>query len=303
MTLHSRRDFCKTTSRAALALVASQAAVLRAAPFGLPVGLQLYSVRQDLAKNYQDTLDQVASLGYQEVEAAGFYDHSPAEVRKALNDAGLQCPSAHYSYGPMTTQLDQIITFCGELGLKYIVCSTPGFKDPERVKNLPRAQMGSAYTADDWKFNAEQFNRMGEKIKAAGMNFAYHNHTVEFHPDSDGAIPFDTLVRLTDPAKVSFEMDCGWVLIGGGNPADYLKKYPNRISMLHVKDFKADKPLTTGKPPEPTELGQGVMDYHPIFQAASKANIKHCFVEQEGYDMPQNESLKIDADYMKKLSA
>jgi sugar phosphate isomerase/epimerase len=303
MLTHSRRDFLKASSAVALTAAATQSSFLHATPFGLPIGIQVYSVHEQAAKDFAGTLAMLASCGYQEVEAAGFYNHSAAEVNKALKDAGLKCPSAHYGFPQVTTQLDQIIAFGHEIGLKYIVCSTPGYKDPERVKALPRAQQRDAFILDDWKFNAEKFNAIGEKVKAAGMNFAYHNHVNEFHADAAGNVPFDVLLKETDPAKVSFEMDCGWVLVGGAKPVDYLKRYPTRFCMLHVKDFVSDKPNADGKPPEPTELGKGVMDYHPIFQAAAKGQIKHVFVEQEGYDMPVEQSLKMDADYIKKFSA
>jgi sugar phosphate isomerase/epimerase len=118
----------------------------------------------------------------------------------------------------------------------------------------------------------------------------------------DGVIPFDELIRLTDPSLVTFEMDCGWVMVGGGNPVEYLKRYPTRISMLHIKDFKpTSKPASVVDPPPPAELGRGTLDFHPIFQVAKNANIKHYFVEQEGYDMPVFDALKIDADYMKGI--
>jgi sugar phosphate isomerase/epimerase len=116
-------------------------------------------------------------------------------------------------------------------------------------------------------------------------------------------VPYDELLRLTDPAHVTMEMDCGWVTVGGANPIDYLRKYPTRISMLHVKDFKgitADSSITNV--PTIVELGQGSIDYRPIFEEAAKAGVvKHCFVEQEGYNVPPMEGLKIDADYMHKL--
>src|ERR1700710_2035295 len=128
----SRRDFLKTSSAAALGVAAAtQSRMLHASPFGLPVGLQLFSVRDVAAKDFNEALAMVASLGYQEVEAAGFYNHSAAEVKKALKDNGLICPSAHYNFQAMSTQTDQIIAYAGELGLKYIVCSTVGFKDAE----------------------------------------------------------------------------------------------------------------------------------------------------------------------------
>jgi sugar phosphate isomerase/epimerase len=298
----TRRSFMKTTSVAAMAAVISQSTLLRASPFGLPIGLQLFSVREMLAKDFPGTLKLLSTLGYQEVEAAGFYDHSPEDVKQALKNAGLTCPSAHYNFNQMTTQTDQIIAFGHAIGLKYIVCSTPGIKNPERIKSIPARERQNAYKLEDWQWNADQFNQLGTKVKAAGMSFAYHNHTNEMKPTSEGKIPLDVMIEMTDPAKVSFEMDAGWVMMGGKDPVEYLKRYPTRFCMMHVKDFKDSKPTPDGQPAAATELGRGVMDYRPIFKAADKAYIKHLFVEQEGYDMPVNESLRVDAEYMKKLS-
>ena len=134
------------------------------------------------------------------------------------------------------------------------------------------------------------------------MKFGYHNHTMEFGKQ-DGVIPLDEMIRLTDPELVTFELDCGWVIVGGANPVDYLQRYPSRISMLHVKDFKhVDKPASAMEPPPAAELGKGTLDYRSVFEAAKKATIKHYFIEQEAYDIPPLEALKIDADYMKKLT-
>lgn len=304
MSSFTRRSFLQTAS----ATVVSGAALLRssrllASPFGLPIGLQLYSVRELLAKDYEGTLKQVAAAGYQEVEAAGFFNHTPQQVKQAMREAGLRCGSAHYSYTDLNRDLDSTIAFNKELEGRYIICSFPGFKNPDRVKGKSFADQVQSFTVEDYRWNAEQFNRIGAKVKAAGMQFGYHNHTMEFHAQ-DGVVPYDELMRLTNPALVTFEMDCGWVVVGGGNPVELLKRYPTRISMLHVKDFKrTSKPASVAAPPPPAELGQGIIDYGPIFAAARKNNIKHYFVEQEGYDMPVFEALKIDADYMKSLNA
>jgi sugar phosphate isomerase/epimerase len=132
------------------------------------------------------------------------------------------------------------------------------------------------------------------------MRFAYHNHVGEFRAEN-GVVFYDELLRLTDPAKVSMEMDCGWVVVAGKNPVDYLTRYPTRFSMLHVKDFKMNGSAPTSEP-HSTELGRGSIDYRAIFIAAKKASIEHAFVEQEDFDMPPMEALKIDADYMKALT-
>jgi sugar phosphate isomerase/epimerase len=275
---------------------------LMASPLGLPIGLQLYSIREMLAKDYEGTLKQVAALGYQEVEAAGFFDHTAPQVKNAMQAAGLRCVSAHYSFANLSKDFDKIVEFNNALGAHYIICSFPGFKDPSRVKDMSFPKQVESFTMDDYRWNADQFNRFGEKVKAAGIKFGYHNHTMEFSR-KDGVVPFDELLRLTDPELVTIEMDCGWVVVGGADPVDYLRRYPSRISMLHVKDFKhSDKPASVTAPPPAAQLGQGTLDYRPVFEAARKAKIAHYFVEQEGYDIPPMEALKIDANYMKKLT-
>jgi sugar phosphate isomerase/epimerase len=113
---------------------------------------------------------------------------------------------------------------------------------------------------------------------------------------------YDELMRRTDPAKVWMELDCGWAVVAGKNPADYLIRYPTRISMLHVKDFKMTATSSPSSPPPSTEMGHGTIDYHPIFEAARKGHIEHAFVEQEEFDMAQMEALKIDAEYMRGLT-
>jgi sugar phosphate isomerase/epimerase len=262
----------------------------------VPLGLQLYSVRQLLPQDYAGTLKQIGGLGYKEVESAGYYNHSAAQVKQAMSDAGLHLVSAHYSSDDLHKQLDQILSFSKELGISYIICSYPGHKNPAEAKGQ------DTFTLEDWRWNAEEFNSIGKKTKAAGIQFGYHNHTMEFKA-IDGVIPYVELLRLTDPAYVTMEMDCGWVTVAGANPIEYLRKYPKRISMLHVKDFKnitADSSIRNV--PTIVELGQGSIDYRPIFAEAAKAGVvKHCFVEQEGYNVPQMEGLKIDADYMHKL--
>jgi sugar phosphate isomerase/epimerase len=290
MALSTRRQFLQTSAAvSACALMATHRGL--ASPFGLPLGLELYSVRDELPKDYAGTLKKVAALGYREVEAAGFYGHSAAEVKAAMAGAGLHCVSAHYSMDLLSKTLDEIIAFHKVLGAEYILCSYPGHKTP------PAKGGEHTFSLEDWHWNAEQFNRFGAKVKAAGFRFGYHNHTPEFVV-VDGVTPYDELMKLTDPALVTFEMDCGWVIVGGGDPVALLHKYPSRISLLHVKDFQPDV-----TPPHAAQLGHGRIDYGPIFKAAKKGAIKHYFVEQEQYDIPWQEALKIDADYLKAFKA
>jgi sugar phosphate isomerase/epimerase len=299
----SRRNFLKAASASvAVAAACADAPWLVANPLGLPLGLQLYSVRDLLPKDYEGTLRQLSAIGYREVEAAGFFGRSASDVKQAMEQAGLHCVSAHYGYADLAPHLDDVIEYGKALGLEYIICASPGLPEGSRAKSADNKVAREAMTLDDWRWNAEQFNKMGERVNAAGIKFGYHNHTAEFRA-ANGVVMYDELLRLTDPAKVTMEMDCGWVIVGGKNPVDYLKRYPTRISMLHVKDFKlSGAPGSDTAPPPSAELGQGSIDYRPIFVAAKKANIKHAFIEQEQYDMPPMEALKIDAEYWKALT-
>jgi len=294
--MHSRREFLKTGSAA---LIYGSAMLrgreLNAEPLGLPLGLQLYSVRELLPNDFEGTLKKIGALGYKQVEAAGFYNKSASQVKQAMQAAGLQCVSAHYPLPALQSKFDEILAFNKELGVHYLVCSSPGFQHP--AAGAQQKGMPHSLTLADWRWNAEQFNQIGEKVNAAGLKFGYHNHYMELHK-TGGVVPLDELIRLTDPAKVTFEMDCGWVMVGGGNPVNFLHRHPTRISMLHIKDFKQLNP------PKVCELGQGIIHYGPIFQAAAKAgHIKHMFVEQEEFDMPPFQALKVDADYMKKFKS
>jgi sugar phosphate isomerase/epimerase len=281
--LNRRRFLGLTAGLAAETIVATRFA--RAYPLGLPLGVQLYSVRTMLPKDYLGTLKQIAALGYTEVEAAGFYDHPVEEVKTAMQTAGLRCVSSHYPLGQLKPQVDSILDFAKTLGVGYIVCSSP-MHQQEGAGHTP-------LTLDDWRWNADQFNQIATKVKAAGMSFAYHNHVAEFTA-IDGTLPWEELVKHTDPKLVGFEMDCGWVEVAGADPVVYLEKYPTRVVMLHVKDFKDKKPPSV-------PLGEGVIDYAPIFKAAKHARIRHIFVEQEESPTTMMESLAIDVKYMQKF--
>jgi sugar phosphate isomerase/epimerase len=294
----SRRKFLRNVSAAtAYTAVSLRSSVSYAEPLGLPLGLQLYSVREQLAKDYEGTLAQVGSAGYREVEAAGFYQRSAADVKHAMQKANLRCVSAHFPFADLHARYDEILTYSKELGLEYLICSSPGFKTPASGSGSDR---GRVLTLDDWRWNAEQFNLMGAKAAAAGIHFGYHNHVHEFAA-VDGVVPYMELLRLTDPSKVTLELDCGWATVAGTSPVNLLRDYPQRFSMLHVKDFKAGAGSDAHEPTV-TELGLGSIDYRPIFrQCAKTQQIKHMFVEQEAFDMPYLQSLKVDADYMRGL--
>ena len=298
----TRRDFLKLAGAASLAALAFRDA-LDAYPLGLPLGLQLYSLRELLPKDFDGTLKAVSGAGYTEVEAAGYYAMSAPDFKQSMDAAGLHCVSGHYPLDMLQPQLEAILDYAKQAGLQYIVCSSPSLKDPSRLKVSPKEPgyheaWVQAFTLDDWKWNAEQYNQIGQRVKGYGMKFGYHNHTTEFRKLKN-TVPYDELIRLTDPELVTFEMDCGWVAVAGYSPVEYLTKYSTRISMLHVKDFD----LKNRKEPlQSTELGRGTIDYRPIFEAAKKGgHLTHYFVEQEEFDMPPLDAIKVDAEYMQSL--
>jgi sugar phosphate isomerase/epimerase len=282
----SRRTFIKATSGAIVAGAAIGSLPSLAESRRLPVGIQLYTVRELLAKDFDGTLRELAVAGYQEVEAAGYYGRTAPEFKKAVEGAGLRCVSVHHPLSALLPTPDVLIQYTHDLGAKYLICSAPAPKNPDQ-KQL---------TLDDWKWNAEQFNRIAEKTKAAGIQFGYHNHVRELRT-TDGKVPYDELLQLTDPSLVKMEMDCGWFVVGGFKPVDYITKYPSRFPLLHVKDVIINK--TDLEASRSTELGRGNIDYAPIF-AATKS-LDHYFIEQEEFDIPASDAIKIDADYMKKM--
>jgi sugar phosphate isomerase/epimerase len=261
---------------------------LAAKPLNLPIGLELYSVRNLLPKDFDGTLRQVAEAGYKEVEAAGYYDKTAADFGNAMKKAGLRCISTHHALSALRPQLEQLIEYGQALGLEYIICSSPGGAHRDGV------QKSGELTLDDWRWVAGEFNKIGEKVKAAGMTFGYHNHGPEFLSEN-GIVFYDELIRLTDPKLVVFELDCGWISAAGHDPVKYLSKTPERFPLLHVKD------MVKGPNGQfhSTILGHGVVDYRPILRAAT--GLKHYFIEQEEFEGDPMTALREDADYMRKV--
>jgi sugar phosphate isomerase/epimerase len=269
---------------------------------GIPVGIQLYMVNADLTKDPAGTLKKLAEIGYSEVETAGLGKLSAAQFRDLIRDAGLRVPSAHLGFG--TEDTGKLLDDAKTLGVEYVVSSML----PPKDEGMPAFFMSlNSLSADDFRHIAAKANEIGQKAKAVGLKYAYHNHNFEFRDLGDGKTGYDVLIEETDASVVKFEMDCGWVKVGGKDPVEYLKRHGNRIAMLHAKDFKnITKPVTAifsaDRPPS-TELGRGSMDYKPIVEAGLKAGVKHIFVEQEPpfKEVPAMEAAEIDCRYLKSL--
>ena len=240
----------------------------------------------------------MAAAGFVEVEAAALPKKSAKEVRAALDKAGLRCVSAHHGFADLAPRLEELAAYDADIGAKYVICSSPGHRTPPP----PQSHGSQGFSLDDWRYNAEKFNELSDRIAKLGLQFGYHNHIHEFDM-VDGVLPYEELLKLTDPKKMTFELDCGWARVAGHDPIELMQKHPYRFSMLHVKDFHLKQVAPgTDKEPKVTELGRGDIDYKPVIaQAKKNQHIRHAFVEQEAFDVPWRESLKIDAEYMKML--
>ena len=257
------------------------------------LGVQLYTVRGEMKKDFEGTIAQVASIGYKEVEFAGYFGRSPQQARATLHKNGLTSPACHVDYKLLAPdQWPAQIESAKVIGQSYIV--NPWI--PEELRK----------TEDDWKRATDTFNRAGEASKKAGIQFAYHNHWFEFLP-VNGKRPYDMLLEMCDPNLVKMELDLCWITVAGADPLPYFDRYPGRFPLVHVKDMKKlPKVSTAGKQDfgsslkDMTEVGSGVIDWKRIFAQSDKAGIKHYIVEHDNPKHPF-ESIKSSYEYLTKL--
>lgn len=240
------------------------------------IGVQLYTVRTEMAKSVERTLERVAAIGYREVEFAGYFDRSPAQIRTALDAVGLQAPAAHVPWDAVEQGWDAVLDVATRTGHEIVIVA---WLPPERRRTL-----------DDYRRWANAFNTAADAAKAAGLRFAYHNHDFEFVP-IDGRLPYDVLLEGTDPALVQLELDLFWITKAGQDPQRYVGRWPGRFPLVHVKDMDAAGRMVA--------VGAGQIDFGAIFKSA-KGNIQHYFVE---HDEPADPfaSIQTSYTYLRKL--
>jgi len=257
--LWSRREFTATVGTTLGALAAAGLPGRQAAePPSRRIGLQLYTVRDNLDRDFEGTLAQLAHIGYREVEFAGLHGHPAREVRAIIDRLGLKATGGHYDLAAIQDTLDQTIGEAKALGYEYII--TPWLADEFR-------------TVEGYARVADLFNHAGETIRAAGLGFGYHNHNFEFAPLPGGAIGYDLLLERTDPKLVCMELDLYWIRSGGRDALDYFRRYPNRFRLVHVKDMAADGSMV--------DLGKGAINWPELLAAAKRVGVRHFFVEHD----------------------
>jgi len=248
-------------------------------------GLQLYTLRSDFPKDPKGVLKQVAGFGYKQVESFEgpkgiFWGMTNKEFKEYLDDLDMKIVSSHCD---INKDLEKKAAEAAAIDMKYLICP----------------YLGAQKTLDDYKKKAELFNQCGETCKKAGIRFAYHNHDYSF-VQLDGQFPQDVMMMNTDSSLVDYEMDIYWVVTAGQDPIVWLKKYPNRFTLSHVKDRKKD-----AKPADKDAsviVGQGSIDFPRILKEARKQGMQYYIVEQERYDNTTPlAAVEADAVYMKAL--
>ena len=259
-----RRQFMKLgTALAGSALLGNR---LLADDGHYPFGIQLFTVRQDMQRDVDDVLTQLAGFGYHQIQsfegARGmFWGRSPRAFREFINDLGMELVASHCN---VNEGFERKAEQAAEAGMAYLVCPL----------------IGPQQSLDGYRRWADEFNRFGEICRRAGLRFAYHNHAYTFGLQ-DGEYPQDVLMRNTDPSLVDYELDMYWVDVAGADIEQWLQKYPGRFVLGHVKDRMAGE---VGEPAnESVILGTGTIDYPHLLPAAHSAGMRYFLVEQEAY--------------------
>ncbi len=279
MKLQTRKNFLK--SAAIFTAGASFIPDFLAAAPVQNVGIQLYSVRKDMLADAAGTLKKLATIGYKNLESAGsekgsYYGLQPKEFKKIASDLGMKLLSGHVHIDPKNWQ--KTVDEAAESGQTYLICSV-----------MP----SEGQTVSNYKRAAEIFNLSAEIAAKSNLIFGYHNHESEFEKEN-GQVLYDVLLNETDPAKVKFEMDLGWLILTGNDPAAYFKKYPGRFPLWHLKDMSKTARHST-------EFGKGDIDLKGLLAQAKASGMKNYFVEQEEYTLSPLAAMQYDFNYLKKI--
>lgn len=287
----SRKSFLRTSAVALSIPLLSR--IPSMAKGSSKIGLQLYTLRDDLSKDLEGTLKKVAAIGYKEVETFGytdgkFFGKTVKEFKSILNGLGLNPVSGHYGAGisspdrkgSLSNDWKRAVDDSAELGQKYIMCA---YLTPDERKSI-----------DDYKKYAVLFNKSGEICKAAGIQFGYHNHDFEFQK-LDGQLPYDIITKDTDASLVKLELDLYWAVRAGLDPVTLFKQHPGRFPLWHVKDMEK------GPGKAFAEVGTGAIDFAKIFAARKTAGMTHFFVEQDVCKRPPLEAIAISYGNLVKM--
>lgn len=315
----NRRQFIGSSVAITSSVLAGKDAFAKS-PLLKKVGIQLFSLPKLLEKDFSSGIRLLSKLGYSEIEmygpfpfsaksaierwaavtpalgfsGSGYFGKSAQEVKSILATNRLSVPSIHTDLETLRQNMTQLGEAANTIGFTYVT--------------LPAIPPENRKTLDDYKKTIDEFNKIGEQAIKAGLRFAYHNHGYGMQ-ELDGKIPLQMIIENTDPKLVFLEMDLYWTVAGGGDPVEYLKKYPNRYKMMHVKNMKqkvkfsgdgGDSNQWIELFPYMATANEGVLDLNTIIKAAQKSGVLHFFVEQDMVKDPDI-ALKKSIDYLKSL--
>jgi sugar phosphate isomerase/epimerase len=290
MTMTSRREFLRLSAAAAAAGCTLRASHLSAAVAGnhdgIAYGVQLYMARKEAPADLAGVLRKIRQIGFTQVELFPIaYTHTAADLKKMIEDAGLGHDSGHFDYDTIPAK----IGYAKELGVKYMVCSV-----------LPQKYWG---VPGGFRAAADSLNRWGRLVHNADMQLVFHNHNYEFKMLADGETGFDVLMKNTDSDLLKLELDLYWLTQAGQDPAAMMKKYRNRLVMIHLKDRAAGAPVNyaPGDEQHIMELGKGSIDWKPLISQARAQGVKLAFVDQDETGLPVFEAMKVDFEYLDGL--
>ncbi|RYD49997.1 MAG: sugar phosphate isomerase/epimerase [Sphingomonadales bacterium] len=265
---------------AALAAALAAAPAMAGAKKAMPIGIQLYTLRELFAADPMGTLAKVAAIGYREIEfgGGGYETMDHATLRKTMDRLGLTCPSLHIGYETLGSDFSGAVKRAKTLGADTVVLP---WMTPE-LRN-----------AESWKGAVANFNLWSGKLKQAGLGFAYHNHDFEFTVKSEGRSLFDMLIAETDPALVKIELDLFWAVAAGEDPKAIIQRMPGRIYAYHVKDRTADGKMTS--------VGAGTIDFADIFTLNKTAGVQHFYVENDQSPAPYLPDIKASFAALSRL--
>jgi len=272
----SRRTFLgKTAIGMAAAGYFAQSSNLHADPLGMPIGVQTWEVRDDIGKDFDGTLHQLAADGFKAIEMCsppGYKEYGfgalasmkGAEMRRRIHAAGLVCQSCHFGFRELKDSLDERVAWAHELGLKQMIVATFSLH-----KNS---------TLNDWFSAVDDMNKLGERAHKAGIQLGFHNHDFEF-AKIEGKLIYDEIMAKFDPKVIKMQFQVAEARLGY-QAADIFEKYPGRFISMHLSDWSSQDPNSKEVP-----LGKGIVDWKRLLAAAPKAGIKNYFVEMEVENM------------------
>ena len=245
------------------------------------VALQLYTVRDEMAKDFLGTLERVAKMGYPAVELAGTGGLSAQELGRALDGLGLEVWGTHVGFDQLLNNLGELVAFNQAIGNRFLVC--PGLPEERRRD------------ADAYRRTAELYDQIGAKARAEGMVVGHHNHDGEFKTPG-GKAGMDILIEGTQAENFGAELDVFWAAFAGVDPAAYIRRYPGRFPLLHIKD------MAPGPERKFAEIGEGMLDFPAMFAAAEEVGGTQCYIVEQDqcYERSSLESVRISLENLKQ---